>query len=176
MIYPQYPAFVVEDIVRLRRRLARAGIPPRCTDDNFIVGTWNIRDFGDLFDDWTENPDSPKRNLRGLAIIAEIVRHFDVVALQEVKRQTTALRVLQERFLGPDAHRRHRGGQGPPGAPGLPVRPPADLAVGAGRRDRAAAHRRWRSPGAVRPHALSGGLPGGRGALRAAQRTYPLWR
>ncbi|MBB3230188.1 endonuclease/exonuclease/phosphatase family protein [Halomonas stenophila] len=101
MIYPQYPAFVVEDIVRLRRRLARAGIPPRCTDDNFIVGTWNIRDFGDLFDDWTENPDSPKRNLRGLAIIAEIVRHFDVVALQEVKRQTTALRVLQERFLGP---------------------------------------------------------------------------
>ncbi|UYG08324.1 endonuclease/exonuclease/phosphatase family protein [Halomonas sp. M4R1S46] len=101
MIYPQYRAFVVEDIVRLRRRLARAGIPPRCTDDNFIVGTWNIRDFGDLFDDWTENPDSPKRNLRGLAIIAEIVRHFDVVALQEVKRQTTALRVLQERFLGP---------------------------------------------------------------------------
>ncbi|MDN3557443.1 endonuclease/exonuclease/phosphatase family protein [Halomonas maura] len=101
MIYPQYPAFVVEDIVRLRRRLAHAGIPPRCTDGNFIVGTWNLRDFGGLFDDWIENPDSPKRNLRGLAIIAEVVRRFDVVALQEVKRQTTALRVLQERFLGP---------------------------------------------------------------------------
>ncbi|RTR01069.1 hypothetical protein [Halomonas nitroreducens] len=96
MIYPQYPAFVVEDIVRLRRRLAAARMPPRCTDDNFIVGTWNIRDFGGLFDDWTETSGSPKCNLRGLAIIAEVVRHFDVVALQEVKRQTTALRVLQD--------------------------------------------------------------------------------
>jgi endonuclease/exonuclease/phosphatase family metal-dependent hydrolase len=102
MNYADYPAFVVEDIVRLRRRLDANNVPPRRTDYNFIVGTWNIRGFGGLHREWTENPGSPKRNLRGLAVIAEIIRRFDVVAIQEVKRETMALRFLLEAFLGPD--------------------------------------------------------------------------
>ncbi len=101
MDYATYPRLVVEDIVRLRRRIRRAGLPPRRTDANVIVGTWNIQKFGGFHPDWLENPSSPKRNLRGLAIIAEVVRCFDVIALQEVLRDTAALRYLMEHFLGP---------------------------------------------------------------------------
>ncbi|MEM1081147.1 MAG: endonuclease/exonuclease/phosphatase family protein [Pseudomonadota bacterium] len=101
MDYRNYPDFVAEDIIRLRRRLRQDNLPPRRTDHNFILGTWNIRSLGGYFDAWTENPDSPKRNLRGLAMIAEVIQHFDVVAIQEVKRETTALRLLAKEFLGP---------------------------------------------------------------------------
>lgn len=100
MYYSDYPRNVVEDVVRLRRRISGHEIPPRKTDANLIVGTWNIQHFGGLHTDWTENSGSPKRNLHGMAIIAEILRCFDVVAIQEVKRETTALRFLMEEFLG----------------------------------------------------------------------------
>ncbi len=98
--YDQYPKVVCEDIVRLRRLLDRNLVPPRRTDDNIVVGTWNIRHFGSLHQEWTENDGSPKRNLRSLAYIAEIIRRFDVIAIQEIKRDTTALRVLVDEFLG----------------------------------------------------------------------------
>lgn len=102
MTYADYSRVTVEDIVRLRRRLDKADIPPRRTDHNIMIATWNLRAFSDVFRSWDENPDSPKRNLRAMAIIAEIVRRFDVVAIQEVKRNTTAIRMLLEDFLGPD--------------------------------------------------------------------------
>mgnify|MGYP003583016921 CR=1 FL=1 len=101
MDHAQYPADTTRDIVRLRRRITAAGLPPRRTDGNVIVGTWNLQKFGGLHPDWSENPGSPKRNLRALALIAEVIRCFDVVALQEVQRETTALRYLMEHFLGP---------------------------------------------------------------------------
>lgn len=100
MDYSEYPNFVVEDIVRLRRRITQSGIPPRRIDTNVIIGTWNIQKFGGFHNAWTENDDSPKRNLRCLALIAEIVRCYDVIALQEVQRDTSALRHLMHRFLG----------------------------------------------------------------------------
>ena len=102
MGYADYPKKTAEDIVRLRRRLDAAQVPPRRTDHNVVIGTWNIRAFGALHRAWTENSGSPKRNLRGLAVIAEIISRFDVVAIQEVKRETTALRVLMDDFLGPE--------------------------------------------------------------------------
>jgi endonuclease/exonuclease/phosphatase family metal-dependent hydrolase len=110
MRYGDYPRPVIEDIVRLRRRIGnpadpadpRTVFPPRRTDENLIIGTWNLRRFGGLHRSWEENPGSPKRNLRALAIIAEIVRRFDVIAIQEVLRDTLALRTLLEEFLGLD--------------------------------------------------------------------------
>lgn len=110
MRYRDYPQTVVEDIVRLRRRIGNPGdpadprsvFPPRRTDENIVVGTWNLRRFGGLHRSWEENPGSPKRNLRGLAIIAEVVRRFDVIAIQEVLRDTQALRTLVDEFLGSD--------------------------------------------------------------------------
>lgn len=101
--HSDYPRSVAEDLVRLRRRLdhPQTGIPGKMTDRNLLVATWNIRGFGRLFESFDENPDSPKRNLRGMAYIAEVVRRFDVVAIQEVKRQTDCLRYLMKNFLGP---------------------------------------------------------------------------
>ena len=96
----EYSKEAVEDIVRLRRVLDDANIPSRRTDHNIIVGTWNIQHFGRLHKKWDENPKSPKRNLRSLAIIAEIIRRYDVIAIQEVKRNTQALRILLREFLG----------------------------------------------------------------------------
>jgi endonuclease/exonuclease/phosphatase family metal-dependent hydrolase len=100
--YTDYPRPVVEDIARLRRCIDAAQLPGKLTDQNLLIGTWNIRSFGPVFDGFGENPDSPKRNLRGLACIAEVVRRLDVVAIQEVKRDTAGIRTLVNEFLGPD--------------------------------------------------------------------------
>jgi endonuclease/exonuclease/phosphatase family metal-dependent hydrolase len=102
MNYISYPCPVVEDIARLRRRIAASSLPPKVTDRNLLVATWNIRSFSEVFPFWEENPDSPKRNLRALASIAEIISNLDVVAIQEVRRETTGIRLLVDGFLGPD--------------------------------------------------------------------------
>ncbi len=77
--YEDYPREVVEDVARLRRRIAAAALPEKRLDANLLIGSWNIRAFGGLHRAWTENPGSPKRNLRAMASIAEVVRRFDVV-------------------------------------------------------------------------------------------------
>ena len=100
MDYSDYSKRVVEDIARLRRRIQDSNLPSKHIDHNLLVATWNIRNFGSIYEKWTENPGSPKRNLRSMAYIAEIVKIFDVVAIQEVKRDTSAIRMLLEEFLG----------------------------------------------------------------------------
>ncbi len=100
MDYASMPRPAVEDIARLRRRLEASKLPPKKTDRNLLIATWNIRHFGGLHPAWEENPASPKRNWRALAYIAEIVSLLDVVAIQEVKRDTTAIRTLLD-WLGP---------------------------------------------------------------------------
>lgn len=102
MSYSDYPTFVVEDIARLRRRIEASELPRKMVDRNLIVATWNLRSFGRVYEEWKENDGSPKRNLRAMACIAEIVKRFDVVAIQEVKSDTTAIRMLVDDFLGPD--------------------------------------------------------------------------
>jgi endonuclease/exonuclease/phosphatase family metal-dependent hydrolase len=101
MDYDKYPRTAVEDIARLRRRIQASGIPEKRTDKNLLIGTWNVRAFGDIFPQWGENPASPKRNYRAMAAIAEVARGFDVIAIQEVKRDTRGIRMLQN-WLGPD--------------------------------------------------------------------------
>jgi endonuclease/exonuclease/phosphatase family metal-dependent hydrolase len=69
---------------------------------NLLIATWNLRAFGSLTRKWTAAPeDSPKRDLRGLRAIIEIVQRFDVIAVQEVKGDLRALRDLV-RYLGDD--------------------------------------------------------------------------
>lgn len=96
-----YARVIAEDLIRLRRRIIRSGIPEKIVDRNLIIGTWNIRGFGDVYRKWEENPENPKRNLRAMVYIAEIVRRFDVLAIQEVKRDTSGLKLLME-MLGPN--------------------------------------------------------------------------
>ena len=100
MDYADYPNNVLEDIVRLRRSMQRLNLPHKLLDTNLIVGTWNIRGFGGLYPHWTENANSPKRNWRALAYLTEIIRRFDVIAIQEVKTDTSGLQTLID-WLGP---------------------------------------------------------------------------
>lgn len=71
-------------------------------DNNLLIATWNIRSFSSLSRTWdaTSN-DSPKRDLRGLRAIIDILSRFDVVAIQELKGNLRALRDTM-RFLGDD--------------------------------------------------------------------------
>lgn len=93
------PAAVIQDLDRLSAALDTA-IPAR-TDSNLLVATWNVRAFGDLTGKWAAGlRDSPKRDRHAVACIAEVISRFDVIALQEVRRSTKALRFLLER-LGP---------------------------------------------------------------------------
>ncbi len=102
MDYKDYPIGVAKDLVRLRRRIAASQIPRKVLDHNLIIGSWNIRTLGDLYNQWSENASSPKRNYRGMAYIYEIVKRFDVIAIQEVRSNTHALRYFQNEFLGQD--------------------------------------------------------------------------
>ncbi len=74
-------------------------IPPK-KDDNFLIATWNIRSYASLTRKWTAaQSDSPKRDLRGLRAIIEILSRFDVIAIQELKGNLRALRDTLK-FLG----------------------------------------------------------------------------
>ena len=75
---------------------------PAKANDNLLVATWNIRSFSSLTRRWTaRSSDSPKRDLRGLRAIIEILSRFDVIAIQELKGDLRALRDTM-RFLGDD--------------------------------------------------------------------------
>jgi hypothetical protein len=62
------------------------------TPTNLLVGTWNVRTF-DRFDaKWRSvSGDSPIRDRSNVACIAEIIRRFDVVAVQEGAPQRAGL-------------------------------------------------------------------------------------
>ncbi|MGL2986361.1 endonuclease/exonuclease/phosphatase family protein [Flavobacterium sp. RSSA_27] len=77
-------------------------IPPKKLEKNLLIATWNIRGFGDITRKWTSSPtDSPKRDLHSLVCIAEIIKRFDVIAVQEVKANLKGLRDVLK-VLGSD--------------------------------------------------------------------------
>ncbi|WP_210505902.1 endonuclease/exonuclease/phosphatase family protein [Naasia sp. SYSU D00057] len=93
------PADVAAEAERVRS--AAAAVVPAKADGNLLIGTWNIRAFGGLTRKWTAGErDTPKRDWRAVALIAAVVSRFDVAAIQEVRRDTTALHFLLE-LLGP---------------------------------------------------------------------------
>ncbi|MCZ2404210.1 endonuclease/exonuclease/phosphatase family protein [Paenarthrobacter sp. Z7-10] len=88
---------VLADLASLAAALD--GVVPARTESNLLIGTWNLRAFADLTAKWEAAPsDSPKRDWRAVACIAEVISRFDVVAVQEVRRDTTALRFLLARL------------------------------------------------------------------------------
>jgi endonuclease/exonuclease/phosphatase family metal-dependent hydrolase len=77
-------------------------VPAKQLDRNLLVATWNLRAFGGLTDKWrSEEDDEPVRDLFDVRCIAEIVARFDVVAIQEVRGNLTALQTLLT-ALGPN--------------------------------------------------------------------------
>ena len=94
------PAAVQQEIDTLSGLLDRE--VPAKSADNLLIATWNIRCFGGLTKKWEAGSgDSPKRDWHALRLIAEVVSRFDVIAIQEVKSELTAIRELI-RVLGPD--------------------------------------------------------------------------
>ena len=99
-IHDDPPAAVRADLNSLRAALD-ADIPAKAAD-NLLIASWNIRSFSSLTRKWTASgSDSPKRDLRGLRAIIDILSRFDVIALQEVKGNLRALRDTLS-FLGDD--------------------------------------------------------------------------
>ena len=92
------PAAIQTELNALAQALNTA-IPAK-TDTNLLIATWNLRRFGSLTREWTADAtDTPKRDLRGLRAICEIVSRYDVVAIQEVTGDLRALRDMMS-FLG----------------------------------------------------------------------------
>ena len=86
------PIEVLENLDLLRSDL-ESKIPPKRLDQNLLIASWNIRAFGNLTRKWdSDENDSPKRDLHSILCIAEIIKRFDVIAVQEVKDNIRALR------------------------------------------------------------------------------------
>ncbi|RQW06386.1 hypothetical protein EH222_08810, partial [candidate division KSB1 bacterium] len=90
-IFEPPPPDIQREIERLNAALDAT--IPRKTAQNLLIATWNIRAFASLTRKWTATvDDSPKRDLRGLLAIINILSRFDVIAIQEVKGDLRALR------------------------------------------------------------------------------------
>ena len=95
------PAAVKDEMTALRAELDATVPPKRQADRNLLIATWNIKAFSSLTRKWTASgSDSPKRDLRGLWAITEIISRFDVIAIQEIKGDLRALRTMMK-TLGP---------------------------------------------------------------------------
>ncbi|GLB51177.1 deoxyribonuclease [Neptunitalea chrysea] len=95
------PLDILENLEALKRDLD-TNVPPKKLDKNLLIASWNIRGFGNLTREWmsTEN-DSPKRDLHSVLCIAEILKRFDVIAIQELKSNLRAFRDTLK-VLGPN--------------------------------------------------------------------------
>lgn len=86
----------IANLLALQKQLER-DIPGKDADNNLLLATWNIRDFS-----------KPLRRRRGfgkrlpetLFYIAEVISHFDIVALQEVNELNELAQVMA--ILGRD--------------------------------------------------------------------------
>jgi endonuclease/exonuclease/phosphatase family metal-dependent hydrolase len=78
-------------LLSLRRRL-RQEVPPRTMEETLLLATWNLREFG-------RNRMYGPRLDESIQYIAEIINHFDLVAIQEVKENLADLKRLV-RILG----------------------------------------------------------------------------
>jgi endonuclease/exonuclease/phosphatase family metal-dependent hydrolase len=85
----------VERLLALRRQLD-SQVPKRSLSENLLLATWNIREF--------DSPAYGRRVPEAFYYIAEIVDRFDLVAVQEVRRDLRALNRLG-RILG--SHWKH---------------------------------------------------------------------
>lgn len=92
---PATPAVVASEMAALQASLDAAIPPKRSASRNLLIATWNLKAFASLSAVWTAGAQhTPKRDWRALWAITEILSRFDVIALQEVKGNLKALRVM----------------------------------------------------------------------------------
>jgi exonuclease III len=93
-ILDEPPNNVKEELERLQMQLDLE-IPAKTLDSNLMIATWNIRGLSKLTQKWDAGlNDSPKRDIRALRAISEILSRFDVIAIQEVRSHLYAFREL----------------------------------------------------------------------------------
>lgn len=91
---PQDSQRTAQNLLTLRQQI-REEIPPRTVDDTLLLATWNIRDF-----DSNKFGHGPRLK-ESFFYIAEIISAFDLVAVQEVNEDLSALKTVM-RILGSD--------------------------------------------------------------------------
>ena len=86
---PQPPE-VVAQLTSLAAALDQ--VIPAKQPGNLLLGTWNVRAFDRLTPKWRSAAgDSPIRDLSNLLCISEVIRRFDIIAIQEVRSSAQAL-------------------------------------------------------------------------------------
>ena len=83
---------IARNLISLRKQLKRE-VPYRKVNDTMLLATWNIRDF-----DSNKFKHGPRMR-ESYYYIAEIILSFDIVALQEINKNLSALRKVM-RILG----------------------------------------------------------------------------
>ena len=81
-------------LIELRKQI-RKEIPPRAVTNSLLLATWNIRDFDD--NKFRHGP----RLDESFYYIAEVISAFDLVAVQEINKDTGALKKVMN-ILGPN--------------------------------------------------------------------------
>src|SRR5688500_10440927 len=76
--------YVIDKLMKLKDGLK--SVPKKTVDDNFLLATWNIREF--------DKSSFGDRLPETYYYIAEIISSFDLVAIQEVREDLTALKKL----------------------------------------------------------------------------------
>ncbi len=76
---------VVEGLQRLRAAL-RLQVPPKTLDATMLLGTWNIRELDTAKGGW--------RGPEAYLVLAEVLRHFDLIGIQEVREDLAGLQAL----------------------------------------------------------------------------------
>ena len=86
--YPEAARDVADRLLRLRTKLKKQ-LPERNVSRSILLATWNLREFG-------RNQKCGTRLEESLLYIAEIISHFDLVAIQEVSQNLADLQRLMK--------------------------------------------------------------------------------
>lgn len=87
------PSQATKDNLSLLSKDLDTIIPPKKVEKNLLIATWNIRAFGEITrKEISNSTDSPKRDYHSILCIAEILKRFDVIAVQEIKANIKGLR------------------------------------------------------------------------------------
>lgn len=107
---PEVRTRIAAGLVRLRAEIAKQNVPVRTVEGDVLVASWNIREF-----------DSGKfggRTTDAFFYIAEILSHFDLIAIQEVREDLGALERVKSllggwwKYIVTDVADRKGGGNG----------------------------------------------------------------
>ncbi|MGM3276396.1 endonuclease/exonuclease/phosphatase family protein [Ralstonia sp. 24A2] len=90
MNYEGITTDIARGLLELRARIVQAKIPSSKLDETLNIATWNVREFG-----------RKPRTKTALYYIAEILRQFDLIGLQEVRDNLGDLKRVLD-ILGPD--------------------------------------------------------------------------